>query len=73
MKIVFFLPAGMVEWGVPVDAQKDFNFSTLVNNVRSAGFFMAPDMYIRHEALVGMVFVPAGAETPSIVAGMTKQ
>ena len=73
MKVVFFMPAGTIEWGVPEDAQKDFVFATLVSNVRSSGLFMAPDLYLRHDAMVGMAFVPAGGTAPSIVQGMTKQ
>ena len=73
MKIVFFMLAGTIEWGVPEDAQKDFVFATLVSNVRSSGFFMAPDLYLRHDSLIGMAFVPSGGTAPSIVAGMTKQ
>ena len=35
MKIVFFLPAGMVEWAVPPDAQANFVFGQLVKNIRA--------------------------------------
>lgn len=73
MKVVFFLPAGMIEWKVPADAQATFSFATLISRIRSDGFFMAPDLYLRHEALCGLTFVPEGMASPQLVAGMTKQ
>lgn len=58
MKIIFFLPAGVIEWPVP-EAQKElFNFAGVVTSTRSTGFFMAENLYLRHEAMIGMSFAP---------------
>jgi hypothetical protein len=73
MKVTFFLPAGFVEWMVPPDAQGTFVFGALVKSIRADGFFMAPDLYLQHAAIVGMMFTPEGMTSPAAVTGMTKQ
>ena len=61
MKIIFFLPSGVIEWPVP-EAQKEmFNFASVVTNTRMNGFFMAENIYLRHDAIVGMSFAPDDA------------
>lgn len=73
MKVTFFLPAGMVEWAVPPDVQATFMFPQLVKSIRADGFFMAPDLYLQHAAIVGMMFTSEGVTSPAAVTGMTKQ
>ena len=72
MKVIFFLPQGTIEWIVPEDLREGFNFNAFATNVRSTGFFMAPNIYIRHDAMLGMVFSVEGQSSP-LVQGMTKQ
>lgn len=73
MKVIFFLPAGMIEWGVPPDAREAFNFHAMVSRIRADGYFMAPDLYIQHVSIVGIQFVQEGVAPTTTVAGMTKQ
>ncbi len=73
MKVTFFLPAGTVDWKVPEDAQAGFMFGGLVKSIRADGYFMAPDLYIQHAAIVGMMFTSEGGVSPTLTAGMTKQ
>lgn len=54
MKVIFMLPGGMIEWQVPQAQQADFNFVSMVTNIRAHGFFFSDGFYIRHELLVGM-------------------
>lgn len=73
MKVTFFLPAGMVEWAVPPDVRETFSFPALVGKIRSDGYFMAPDLYFQHAAIVGMLYSSDGVAPSSTVQGMTKQ
>jgi hypothetical protein len=34
---------------------------------------MAPDLYLQHAAIVGMMFTSEGVASPAAVTGMTKQ
>jgi hypothetical protein len=56
MKIIFFLPAGVIEWPVPETVATTFNFGAFVGSIRSAGYFQAENLYLRHEAMIGMSF-----------------
>ena len=67
MKIIFLLPAGAIEWPVPEDQRAAFNFIATVQSVRAAGCFMSGDLYIRHDQMVGMSWVPADGEGVKIV------
>ena len=73
MKVIFFLPAGTINWDVPADMATTFQFNNFVAQVRANGFFASNELYIRHEALVGMAHMVEGQPSPEIVAGMTKQ
>ena len=73
MRVTFFLPASTVDWKVPDDAQPTFAFGGLVKAIRADGYFMAPDLYIQHAAIVGMMFTTEGVVSPTLTAGMTKQ
>lgn len=65
MKIIFLLPAGTVEWSVPEDQQQTFNFQAFITNVRSSGFFLAPGIYLRHDAMIGIVNDPGALKQHS--------
>lgn len=62
MKITFFLPGGVIEWPVPPDAQAGFNFNAAAVQFRLNGFFIANDIYLRHDMVVGMCFTADGVE-----------
>lgn len=62
MKITFFLPGGVIEWPVPPDLQEKFNFVQTATTFRVNGFFMANDLYLRHEQVVGICFTADGVE-----------
>ena len=58
MKIVFFLPQGVIEWEVPEAQREGFSFGAFVANIRSAGFFLAPGIYLRHDTMIGIANAP---------------
>lgn len=61
MKIIFFLPAGVIEWPVPDNLKAQFSFGAVVKAVRADGHFSADNLYLGHEMLVGMTFAPDDA------------
>lgn len=54
MKIIFMLRSGVIEWQVPETLLPSFHFGQMATQVRMAGFFMADDLYIRHDELIGI-------------------
>ncbi len=46
MKIIFFLPAGVIEWPVPEGLKAQFNFSGVVKAIRADGCFVADNLYL---------------------------
>jgi hypothetical protein len=68
MKILFLLRSGVIEWEVPAALEPSFHFSQMATQVRMAGYFMADNLYIRHDELIGIsvagdgpVYKPPGA------------
>lgn len=61
MKIIFLLPAGICEWEVPPDPPVTFN--QIATQIRMTGYFMAENLYIRHEAMLGMALAGEGQPT----------
>ena len=64
MKIIFMLRSGVIEWEVPETLLPVFNFSQMATQTRMTGFFMADNLYIRHEELIGISV--AGEQAPII-------
>ena len=56
MKIIFFLPNGVVEYPIAENLQSAFNFNAVASSIRINGFFLADNLYIRHSQIVGMAF-----------------
>lgn len=56
MKIIFFLPAGVVEYPVPAEQRATFHFGQVATQIRMAGYFMADNLYLNHAYIVGMSF-----------------
>ena len=73
IKIIFLMPAGTIEWEVPPEQIETFNFSAFVANVRCNGFFTAPGIYIRHDAMIGIVNDPSVLKQPVFSQGGTLQ
>lgn len=61
MKIIFFLPAGVIEWPVPDSLKEQFSFPATVAATRLNGCFQGDNLYLRHDAIVGMSFAPDDA------------
>lgn len=61
MKIIFLLPTGVIEWEVP--PEPPVTFAQIATNIRMTGYFMADNLYIRHEAMLGMLPAVEGAPT----------
>lgn len=57
MKVVFLLPAGTIEWEVPEGARESFAFGALIGGIRSMGFFQSDNIYLRHDAMIGILHV----------------
>lgn len=55
MKIAFLLPTGVIEWPIPPELQEQFNFVNTANTFRINGYFIAHDIHIRYDQIVGMV------------------
>lgn len=64
MKIIFLLRSGVIEWEVPSDLLPTFHFDQMATQVRMAGYFMADNIYIRHEELIG---ISVAGEAASVV------
>lgn len=54
MKIIFFLPSGVIEYPIPEEMAKTFHFGQVVRNVRMSGYFMGDNLYLNHAFIVGM-------------------
>lgn len=64
MKIIFFLPSGVVEYPIPEAQLETFHFGQIATQIRMAGYFMADTLYINHAYIVGMSFSPDDAPAP---------
>jgi hypothetical protein len=73
MKIVFLLRSGMVEWDIPEDLMPTFNFMQTASKVRLDGYFIGPNIYLRHEELVGMTLVDGTSQPAFKPTGSTLQ
>jgi hypothetical protein len=60
MKILFLLRSGVIEWEVPKNLEP-FHFGQMATQVRMAGYFMADNLYIRHEELIGLAVADSGS------------
>ena len=67
MKIIFMLKTGVIEWPIPEDLRPQFNFNACATSTRINGFFMAENLYIRHEELIGMSIAPDDMPADRIV------
>ena len=67
MKIIFFLPNGVVEYPIPAEQVPTFHFGQVATQIRMAGYFMADNLYINHAFLVGISFSPDDAPAPAVV------
>jgi hypothetical protein len=54
MKIIFMLRSGVIEWEVPPDLNPPFHFPSMATTIRCQGYFIADNLYIRHEELIGI-------------------
>ena len=64
MKIIFFLPTGMVEYPVPTEIEPTFNFNAMASSTRINGFFLSDNLYLRHSQIVGMALDPENGRVP---------
>lgn len=69
MKITFFLPTGTIEWPIPSDLQEQFNFNATAVKFRLDGFFIANDLYLRHDMVVGMIYTGEPAKPAAAPQG----
>lgn len=53
MKIIFMLPMGQVQYEIPEAAQPTFNFINTMAKLRMDGYFMADNLYLRHDTIIG--------------------
>lgn len=65
MKIIFMLRSGVIEWEVPEALLPTFHFGQMATQVRMAGYFMADNIYIRHEELIG-ISMTSGEAAPVV-------
>lgn len=65
MKIIFFLPSGVIEWPIPEALKPSFNFNNTASRTRMDGYFMADNLYLNHTYIVGMSFAPDDAAAPA--------
>lgn len=66
--VKFFLTnGGVVDWPIPDPAS--FNFPGFAKTVRADGFFLSPDVYIRHEQIVMIALASAPVVMPAVQAG----
>ena len=56
MKIIFFLPSGVIEYPIPEAQAPTFHFGQIATQIRMAGYFMADNLYLNHAYIVGMSF-----------------
>lgn len=61
---MFLLKAGVIEWEVPAALLPMFNFNQMATQVHMSGYFMADNLYIRREELVGILV--AGEQSPIV-------
>ena len=54
MKIIFLLKASVIEWEVPATLLPNFHFGQMATATRINGYFMADNLYIRHDELIGI-------------------
>jgi hypothetical protein len=75
MKIIFFLPAGVVEYPIPEDLKPTFHFNQVATQIRMAGYFMADNLYLNHAYIVGMSFSPddSAPQVPKLPDGQRLQ
>lgn len=66
MKIVFFLPAGVIEYPIPEAQKPTFHFGQMATQVRMAGYFMADNLYINHDRICGMSFQTDEMAAPAV-------
>lgn len=66
MKIVFFLPADVIEYPIPEAQKPTFHFGQMATQVRMAGYFMADNLYINHAYIVGMSFQAGETAAPVV-------
>lgn len=64
MKIIFLLPAGVIEWPVPESLQAGFNFATFTGNVRINGYFQSDNLHLDYAKMIGMLMDAAEAPAP---------
>lgn len=44
---------GQVQYDVPPAQEENFSFPNIMRAVRADGFFMADNLYLRHESIIG--------------------
>lgn len=66
MKLIFLLRSGVIEWSVPEDQRAAFNFNTTAVTFRMNGYFMANDLYLRHDEVIGMSIVSGETAAPVV-------
>lgn len=66
MKIIFFLPAGVIEYPIPEEQKPTFNFASTAVTTRVNGYFMADNLYINHAYIVGMSFQTDESAAPAV-------
>ena len=69
MKIIFLLKASVIEWEVPATLLPNFHFGQMATQVRMAGYFLADNLYIRHEEMVGISVAEDGPVLKPAFAG----
>ena len=53
MKIIFMLPMGQVQYDIPEASLPMFNFTQTMAKIRMDGYFMADNLYLRHDTIIG--------------------
>jgi len=48
------LRSGVIEWEVPPDCNPPFHFGQMATTFRINGYFMADNLYVRHEEIIGV-------------------
>ena len=56
MKIIFFLPSGVIEYPIPEALREHFNFNAVASTTRINGFFLSDTLYMKHDSFIGMAF-----------------
>lgn len=58
------LKTGIIEWEVPEALVPTFHFAQMATTTRINGYFMADNLYIRHEEIIGISV--AGEQAPIV-------